>query len=56
LLQGKRDTLIKMMTSKFGPLPEEFSTRIQDLTMEELDTYLERLLTASSLAEMDLGR
>ncbi len=57
LLQGKRDTLLRLMTSKFGPIPGEIVTHIQGLeSLEELDTYLERLLTASSLTEMRLDR
>jgi flagellar biosynthesis/type III secretory pathway protein FliH len=56
LLKGKRDTLLRLMMAKFGPLSEELATRIQGLeSLEELDQYLDRLVTASSLAEMQLS-
>jgi hypothetical protein len=43
--------------TKFGPVPEELSALIQGLeSLEELDRYLDRLLTAKSLAEMQLDR
>ena len=43
------------LTKKFGPLPEKTVSRIEALdSLEELDTYLDRVLTAESLEDMGL--
>jgi len=56
LIQGKRETLKRQLTSKFGSLPSEVSTRIDSIESEhELDEYLERVLTAQSFEEVGLG-
>lgn len=55
-LKGKRDTLLRLLTLKFGPLPEEVMTGVKALnSLIELDSHLDRLLTASTLAEVGLG-
>lgn len=54
--KGKRETLKRLLAAKFGPLPADVDERIDRITSsEELDACLERVLTASSLAEMGLG-
>ncbi len=55
LTEGKRETLEHLLTKKFGSLPEKTLSRIEALeSLEELDTYLDRVLTAESLEEMGL--
>ena len=55
LLMGKRETLLLLLTAKFGPLPESATKRVQHTdSVDELDRYLERVLVAASLAEMHL--
>jgi hypothetical protein len=55
-LAGKRETLLQLLSKKFGPLPEEATTRVNTLeSIDELDAYLDRVLTASSLEEMGLN-
>ncbi len=57
LIQGKRETLLRLLTAKFGAPSEETRSRIQALeSAEELDTYLDRILTARSIEDMGLGR
>ncbi|MGH9391062.1 MAG: hypothetical protein ACRD1Z_15715 [Vicinamibacteria bacterium] len=52
---GKRETLLRQLTSKFGPLSEAVVHRVNALeSAEELDLYLERLLSALSLVELGL--
>ena len=52
---GKRETLLRLLTSKFGPLSEAVVLRVNALKSgNELDIYLERLLTARSLEELQL--
>jgi predicted transposase/invertase (TIGR01784 family) len=55
LIEGKRETLKHQLTKKFGSLPENTVFRIEALdSLEELDTYLDRVLTAETLQDMGL--
>jgi len=55
LKEGKRETLRQLLAKKFGPLPEETMSRLDALeSLDELDAYLDRVLTAGSLEEMGL--
>ena len=56
MIEGKREALLRQLTTKFGPLPEETASRVRALeSLEEVDDYLDRVLVASSLADMGLG-
>jgi len=53
--EGKRQTLKRQITIKFGPLPSGVEGRIDAIAAEdELDGYLESVITASSLVELGL--
>ena len=55
LIEGKRGTLLRQLAKKFGPLSEEATARVRALeSVDELDVYLDRVLTATSLEEMEL--
>ena len=55
VLNGKRETLLRLLTQKFGPLPEGATARVEAYeSVDELDACLERILMASSLEEMGL--
>jgi hypothetical protein len=55
ILKGKRDLLLKQLHIKFGVLPDAISAKVQAIDTEaELDTLAERVLSASTLAEMGL--
>jgi hypothetical protein len=55
--EGKRQTLKRQLTSKFGQLPPWIEGRIDAIASEpELDGYLEGILTATSLADLGLDR
>ena len=55
LKEGKRETLRQQLIKKFGPLPEAAVSRLEAVeSLEELDIYLNRVLTADSLEEMGL--
>jgi hypothetical protein len=57
VLQGKRETLKRLLVAKFGSLPSEVQIRIDAVESEEqLDRYLERVLTAQTLADVGLLR
>ena len=54
-LKGKRETLLRLLAQKFGPLPKTVTARIEAYeSAEELDACLERILTVTSLEEMGL--
>jgi len=54
--EGKREALLRLLTSKFGPLPEKTASRVRAIeSLEQVDRYLDRVLVASSLADMGLG-
>lgn len=56
-LKGKRETLLRLLAAKFGPLPEEALAMIAAIASgSELDTYLDRFVTANSLEDIGLGR
>ena len=56
VIEGKRETLLRQLTAKFGPVSEEMRSLVRALeSADELDRYLERVLTAKSIEEMGLG-
>jgi hypothetical protein len=55
LLRGKRETLKRLLASRFGALSARAESRIDALaSVEELDSCFDRGLTAGSLAELGL--
>ncbi len=54
--QGRRQsqaaTLARLLTQKFGTLTEHHQDRIQHATTDELDTWTDRILTASTLEDI----
>ncbi|GMR24277.1 MAG: hypothetical protein BMS9Abin37_2799 [Acidobacteriota bacterium] len=55
LLTGKRETLLRLFSAKFGTVSEATTARVEAIdSVEELDALLERVLTASSLEDMKL--
>ncbi len=52
---GERRTLLRQLKLKFGELPEALRMHIESLSdAEELQTLVDRVVQASSLAEMGL--
>jgi len=55
VLRGKRETLLRLLSSRFGPLPETTTKHLQGIeSVDELDGYLDRVAVAASLKEMEL--
>ena len=51
--QGRAETLLKQITLKFGaPSAEHAAPIIEAATSEQLDRYLERILSAESIEEL----
>jgi hypothetical protein len=44
--------LIKLLSLKFGPLSDVVSDRVQSASIEELELWTERVLSASTLDEV----
>ena len=55
VVEGKRKTLLRLLASKFGGLPRKVRSRAETLSEPELDSALDRLLTAATLDELKLG-
>ena len=51
-LEGEALALQRLLTRRFGPLPEWVQTRLRSASAEELDTWLERVLDATRLEDV----
>ncbi|MBL8230516.1 MAG: DUF4351 domain-containing protein [Bryobacterales bacterium] len=51
-LSAERHMLRKLITSKFGDVPEWAEKRLSEASLELLETWSERILTASSLEDL----
>jgi hypothetical protein len=51
---GKRETVLKLLEKKFGPLPPDMCDRIESLAVDRLDQVLLAILDAKSLDELGL--
>jgi hypothetical protein len=55
IIEGKRETLLRLLTAKFGPLSSETIAKVKAVpSATELDAYLDRFVTAESLEEVRL--
>jgi len=54
VLEGKREALLRQLTAKFGELPHETKARVEVMSSTDLDRVLDRVLTAATLAELQL--
>jgi hypothetical protein len=50
--RGRAEVVLKLLALRFGPLAEPVRESIRAASIEQLDTFAERLLTASSLEEV----
>jgi predicted transposase YdaD len=55
VIEGKRETLLRQLTAKFGPLSPEMIAKVKAVpSAAELDAYLDRFVAAESLEDMGL--
>ncbi|MBK8259665.1 MAG: DUF4351 domain-containing protein [Polyangiaceae bacterium] len=52
LAQGRRTTLLHLIRRKFGSVPPQLATRVEQASSAELETWLDRILTANTLSEI----
>ena len=50
--EGKADTLLKLLELKFGELPDATTHRVRGATLEQLDSWIERIFQATSLEDV----
>jgi hypothetical protein len=55
VIEGKRMALLRQLSAKFGEMPEGVTARAEALSESELDSVLDRILTATTLRELGLG-
>ena len=55
VLEGKRETLLRQLTTRFGKLPPETAAKVEPLSAADLDSLLDRVLNAGTLNELGLG-
>ncbi len=55
VIEGKRKTLLRQLTSKFGELPVETKAKVESMSSADLDSVLDRVLTVTTLGELELG-
>ena len=51
-VEGGRTVLLKLLTKRFGSLPEDVVARVTGAEEADLDRWLDRILTAPTLAEV----
>ena len=50
--KGRAEVLLKQLTLKFGVLPGDVQSRLREASVEQLDLWAERVLSAGSLADV----
>jgi predicted transposase/invertase (TIGR01784 family) len=55
VLEGKREALLRQLTAKFGELTDETKARVEVMSSTDLDYVLDRVLTVTTLDELELG-
>jgi hypothetical protein len=53
--RGRAAILVKQLTRRFGPLPDETQRQLENASIDELDTWAERILSAANLADVFRG-
>lgn len=51
-VEGKAEVVVKLLTLRFGPLPETVVQQVRSASIEELDRFAERVLSAKTLDEV----
>ena len=50
--EGEQSLLQKLLTKRFGPLPEAVLEQIRSASTEQIDAWVDRVLDAESLEEL----
>jgi hypothetical protein len=52
LSHGKAESLLRLLRRRFGPIPDGVAERLASATSQDLDRWTDRVLDASTLAEL----
>ena len=52
VVDGQRMALLRMVRARFGTVPEALDSRIAEADQDALDSLVDRVSTATSLAEL----
>lgn len=52
IAKGQRQTLLKQLQRKFGHVPEPIAARVASASSDDLDRWLDRILTAPTLDDV----
>ena len=55
VIEGKRRTLLRQLSAKFGEISGRTRASVETMSETDLDSLLERVLTASTLDELGLA-
>lgn len=50
--EGKRQSLLRLLRARFGDVPEATVARVHAASAAQLDTWLDRILTAATLDDV----
>ena len=50
--EGRAEALLKLIQLKFGAVPDDVAQAIQTASVDQLDRWIERVLSAESCAEI----
>jgi len=54
VIEGKREMLLRLLATKFGELPQDMAAKAKRMSAAQLDSVVDRLLTATTLDDLDL--
>lgn len=52
IAEGRAETILRMVTKRFGAVPEHLVARVRNGSPADLDRWTDRILDARSLAEV----
>lgn len=50
--KGRAETILRMLQRRFGTVPEDLAVRVHTGSPDDLDRWTDRILDASSLADL----
>ena len=52
---GQMEALLRVLTLRFGALPQHVPVRIEAMPLEAISALFDQAITAQSVADLDLG-
>jgi len=51
-LQGEQNLLLRLLTKRFGTLPEQYQQQVSQANTEQLEYWIDQVLTATNLDDI----